>query len=144
MHESVILINKSLKIAYNSINGILRVIESCKRVIGNDNLPEDIIRRLDIINTYIEKICNDILSVRENENEILIITLSKFYNLYLSKDKKEREKLADEIKDLIESLYFDWYYEFIDNIGEYEFNIIKNITAMVFIIWLCKRIGERW
>jgi len=134
MHESVILINKSLKIAYNSINGILRVIESCKRVIGNDNLPEDIIRRLDIINTYIEKICNDILSVRENENEILIITLSKFYNLYLSKDKKEREKLADEIKDLIESLYFDWYYEFIDNIGEYEFNIIKNITAMVFII----------
>ncbi len=134
MHESVILINKSLKIAYNSINGILRVIEGCKRIVGNDNLPEGIIRRLNIINTYIEKICNDILSVRENGNEILIITLSKFYNLYLSKDKKEREKLADEIKDLIEFLYFDWYYEFIDNIGEYEFKFIKNITAMVFII----------
>ncbi|HII59154.1 TPA: hypothetical protein HA335_01015 [Methanocaldococcus jannaschii] len=133
LHELVVLTDKVLRITYNSLNRSLEDINSYRRIIANNNLPDDIIRRLNIINAYIEKIKSDILSMRENEQRVLIICLSKFYNLYLSKDKKEREKLADEIKNLIEYLYFDWYYDFIDNIGEYEFKFIKNIAAMCLL-----------
>ncbi|WP_156769984.1 hypothetical protein [Methanocaldococcus sp. FS406-22] len=129
-------VNKNLKIVYDLFIAISEVIEGCKNVVMNKNLPDFIVRRLNIINTFIEKLCNDILSIRENEGKTLGCVLSKLYN------SDNGEKLANEVKEIVDSLYFDCYDAFVNTIGEYEFRFIKNLASMSLIYDYAKELKK--
>jgi len=133
-------VNKNLSIAYNFLMAISGVI------IRHENLPDNVVRRLNIINVFIEKLCNDILSIKENEGKTLSCVLSKLYNSYVCENKEEKEKLANEIKDMVDSLYFDCYDAFVKSIGEYEFKFVKLLASTSLIYdyakWL-KEDGEK-
>jgi len=73
------------------------------------------------------------LNIRENEGKILSCVLSKLYNAYVCENKEERERLIIEIKEMIDSLYFDCYNAFVKSVGEYEFKFVKDMASMSLI-----------
>jgi hypothetical protein len=127
---------RNFKIVHDLLIAISEVIEGSKNAIINKNLPDVIVRRLNIINAFIEKLCNDILRIRENEGETLGCVLSKLYN------SDNGEKLANEIKEIVDSLYFDCYDAFVNTIGEYEFRFIKNLASMSLIYDYAKELKK--
>ncbi|EHP85988.1 hypothetical protein [Methanotorris formicicus] len=120
----------AVKMIEELLKVISEIIRRSNKFESNKGVPNEIIRRLNILNTFIDKICRDIVSMRENECKVLHFALSNLYRACLSKNEEEKEVLVSEIRNMVDALYFDCYSFLEESIGKYEFKFIKDLASM--------------
>jgi hypothetical protein len=101
-----------------------------KRFANNEDFPNEIIRRLNILNNLIEKTYFNIAIIEDNEIKTMNCALSNLCEVYLQNDNEKKKALLNETKNIIDTLYFDTYDFLKENFDEYLFKFVMGLASI--------------